>query len=331
MVIPVYKGVAETEACLRSVLSNVSAVRSRIVVVNDCSPEPQLTEHLRRLAGDGRITLIENSTQSRFRGIGECRHARERSRCGSAEQRYRRLRQLARPAVRVRLRRGADRRPSRRSPTTLRFAAIPTFCVDNHLSSATNLAALDAVFAAVNRGRSVQIPTAVGFCMYIRRDALTEAGLFDVEAFGKGYGEENDFCMRTAAHGWKHKLACDVFVYHAGSVSFSSPSARQEAAMRTMIARYPSYPDLVRRHVEADPAKAFRIAVTAQRIRNSGKRVFLSVIHGLGGGVAQYAGHLAELTGGAIWLKLAADLATLGGSGMPRRGLPVFALAGRHP
>ena len=49
----------------------------------------------------------------------------------------------------------------------------------------------------MNAGHRVGIPTAVGFCMYIRRECLKEVGEFRAEVFGKGYGEENDFCLRA--------------------------------------------------------------------------------------------------------------------------------------
>src|ERR1017187_1574491 len=75
VIIPVYKGVRETETCIASVLSSVCAATFRVVVVNDCSPEPALTEYLRRLSGEGKITLIENaSNRSEERRVGkECR------------------------------------------------------------------------------------------------------------------------------------------------------------------------------------------------------------------------------------------------------------------
>jgi GT2 family glycosyltransferase len=94
---------------------------------------------------------------------------------------------------------------------------------------------IDATFRSVNHGRFVEIPTAVGFCMYIRRGCLQETGFFDVQSFGLGYGEENDFCMRAAQNGWKHKLACDVFVYHVGSVSFGGAVSQRQSAMRVLI------------------------------------------------------------------------------------------------
>jgi glycosyltransferase involved in cell wall biosynthesis len=75
--------------------------------------------------------------------------------------------------------------------------------------------------------------------------------------------------------------------------------------MRILIERYPAYPALVSRHVQRDPASAFRIAVTAQRIRKSGKRARLAVVHALGGGAAEHVRRIAELTSAeAVWLTL---------------------------
>ena len=66
----------------------------------------------------------------------------------------------------------------------------------------------------------------------IRRAALADIGPFDTETFGRGYGEENDFCLRASARGWRHLLACDTFVYHGGSVSFGAGAWPPRAAWR---------------------------------------------------------------------------------------------------
>jgi hypothetical protein len=134
------------------------------------------------------------------------------------------------------------------------------------------LAELDRVFARVNAGRSVEIPTAVGFCMYIRRDALAALGAFDAQRFGRGYGEENDFCMRAVKSGRRNVLAADVFVYHEGSVSFSGESrALQQAAGKALVEVHPDYPARVHAFLVMDLANELRIAIDRARLELGGE------------------------------------------------------------
>jgi hypothetical protein len=95
---------------------------------------------------------------------------------------------------------------------------------------------MDALFARVNTGQSCEIPTGVGFCLFIRRGCLDDVGFFDEQRFGRGYGEENDFCLRASARGWVNRLCADVFVYHAGgraSGRKGSPNCSREAAAQS--------------------------------------------------------------------------------------------------
>jgi len=185
------------------------------------------------------------------------------------------------------------------------LCSYPLFCTDNIIPPSIDLRVLDATFESVNIGRSAEIPTAVGFCMYIRRDCLSDVGLFDAEAFRLGYGEENDFCIRAAGKGWKHLLACDVFVYHHGSVSFGQATELRREAMRILTSRHPDYSRLIHEHTEADPAAPYRMAITLRLIRQSGRRVFLAVLHGLSGGLVQNAKELMRATeSGVLWLTL---------------------------
>ena len=148
------------------------------------------------------------------------------------------------------------------------------------------MADLDEACRAANGGRSVEVPTTVGFCMYIRRAALADVGQFDAETFGRGYGEENDFCVRASARGWHHLLACDTFVFHEGSVSFGAgakPAERQ--AIELLSQRYPHYSRLVAKHVRDDPAGPFRFCLTTELFRRSNLPGILMLAHDQGGGV----------------------------------------------
>jgi GT2 family glycosyltransferase/glycosyltransferase involved in cell wall biosynthesis len=306
IIIPVYRGFAETKACIESVFSSTHTAHFRVVVVNDRSPEPELTEYLRHLSRDKKINLVENSQNLGFvRSVNAGMQASDHDVVllnSDAVVFDGWLDRLAACAY-------TDERTGTVTPfsNNATICSYPVSCSDNKLPPAVDLAALDSTFSFVNCGRAVEIPTTVGFCMFIRRECLQETGLFDAEAFGLGYGEENDFCMRSAAKGWKHKLACDVFVYHAGKTSFgeASASAREQNAMRVLIGKHPKYHAIVHQHIGEDPANAYRIAVTAQRIRNSGKRVFLSITHASGGGTAQHLRELVQLTADeVIWLNL---------------------------
>ncbi|HEY8290473.1 MAG TPA: glycosyl transferase, partial [Acetobacteraceae bacterium] len=158
-----------------------------------------------------------------------------------------------------------------------------------------SLEAVDAACRTVNAGRFVDVPTTVGFCMYIRRAALDRIGQFDAEAFGQGYGEENDFCLRASALGWQHRLACDVFVYHKGSVSFGAKAqALMQRATQTLAVRFPEYARTVARHVGRGEVNPFRFALTAALFRQSGLPVILMVTHALGGGVRQHIDMLVK-------------------------------------
>lgn len=107
-----------------------------------------------------------------------------------------------------------------------------------------------------------EVPTGVGFCMYLRRKCLDEVGLFDERAFGRGYGEENDWCMRAIKAGWRHVLCDQAFVAHQGNASFGplglGPGGE---AMETLLARHPDYLERVQAFIQADPMAARREAI----------------------------------------------------------------------
>ena len=87
------------------------------------------------------------------------------------------------------------------------------------------------------------LPTAVGHCMYVRRQALDLVGGFDL-AFSPGYGEEVDFSQRCLLHGLVHVAADDVFVLHRSGGSFGEDGEEnpiRQAHEEIIDARYPYY------------------------------------------------------------------------------------------
>jgi hypothetical protein len=148
--------------------------------------------------------------------------------------------------------------------------SYPRPLVANPLPEGETTASLDTAFAAANAGRSVEIPTAVGFCMLIARRCLDRVGAFDEARYGLGYGEEVDFCMRAARAGFRHVAAGDVFVRHVGEVSFGGTGIeRRTQAQATVDALYPEFQVRLADFLARDPLADLRRRADLERLRRS--------------------------------------------------------------
>jgi hypothetical protein len=91
------------------------------------------------------------------------------------------------------------------------------------------------------------VPTGNGFCLFIKRELIGNIGTFDDEAFPRGYGEENDFCMRALKAGYSNVIAPLAFVFHHRNASFQKEKERLLAAgIEIVTRRYPDYARLVK-------------------------------------------------------------------------------------
>jgi GT2 family glycosyltransferase/tetratricopeptide (TPR) repeat protein/2-polyprenyl-3-methyl-5-hydroxy-6-metoxy-1,4-benzoquinol methylase len=71
----------------------------------------------------------------------------------------------------------------------------------------------------------------VGFCLLLRREVLDAVGLLD-ERFGLGCFEDDDYCRRARAAGFRAVIARDAFVHHFGSRTFRGSGVDFAALMR---------------------------------------------------------------------------------------------------
>jgi GT2 family glycosyltransferase/glycosyltransferase involved in cell wall biosynthesis len=324
VIVPVYRGHDETLACLHAVLSAPVKTPFELIVIDDCSPEPQLAAALGDLAGLGLITLLRNPDNLGFvrsvnRGMA-LHDDRDVVLLNADAEVYNdwldRLAAHARDSI-------GTVTPFSNNAT---ICSYPVINRDNAGALELPPQALDRMMATVNAGASVAIPTAVGFCMYITRRCLAATGPFDAETFGKGYGEENDFCCRATAQGFGHVLAGDVYVRHAGGVSFAeTAAARLKTSLQALGRKHPRYFSDVQRHIKADPQRALRRAVDVARLaRAAGRPAVCHVSHNWGGGVSRHVAELGETSGtGSIVLSpVPGDGSRLALNGLERLKLP---------
>lgn len=98
---------------------------------------------------------------------------------------------------------------------------IPDFYKNNSIPVRHSLESWSRTVEEVSLKDYIRTYTNVGYCFYIRRDAIKKIGLLDYETFGKGNGEEVDFCLRARRAGFVNLIATDTFIQHEGnSVSF---------------------------------------------------------------------------------------------------------------
>ena len=293
VIIPVYDGFGEVRACLESVLAAPQQRPVEYVVIHDAGPSPEIASYVKGLAESGRITLLENESN-----LGFVRTANR----GMALHPDRDVVLLNSDTLvsgdwldRLHAHATDDIGTVTPFSNNAEICSFPRLCRVNDLSHPP--AEIDAAFAAAMSGQSVEIPTAVGFCMYIRRDCLTKVGPFDAQTFGLGYGEENDFCLRAREFGWRHVLAADCFVAHVGGVSFSArKQALVENAMTVLDRRYPAYHAEIAEWITADPPYALRCQGLVELLRRDPRQKVLAVTHHMGGGTEKHVRELADAT-----------------------------------
>lgn len=144
---------------------------------------------------------------------------------------------------------------------------------------------IDAVAATMGDVTLPNAPTGVGFCMAISRDWLARVPQLDT-AFGRGYGEEVDWCQKTRAMGARHICQPAVFVEHVGGQSFGSDEklARIRKANALVAGRYPTYDAEVQQYIAEDPLSTPRLALAIALAGLRMERLPLYLAHSMGGG-----------------------------------------------
>ena len=257
IVVPVFNAATQTRRCLDALQATVSS-RHTVIVINDASTDPEISALMRQLpeawvqinncrnlgfvgaanlglslSSPANVVLLNSDTQVTtgwLEAIVKC----AQSDCHIAS-----ITPLSNNAE---------------------IASIPHFCQANPWPSDPESWAR----ACRDSGPPVytDVPTGVGFCMWINRACLDAIGAFDESAFGRGYGEENDWCMRAIQAGWRNVLCDHAYVAHSGSASFGPLGLKPGGhAMRTLLKRHPDYMKKVQSFIHRDPLCQRRKAI----------------------------------------------------------------------
>lgn len=259
VIIPIYNAVNALRRCLQSIRRHDCAI-AHLLLINDASPDPQIESELADLKP--------------FRCSHEVlRNTKNLGFVGSVNRGFAHtqgdvlllnsdtivtegwLQALERCAA-------SNKKIATVTPfsNNAEICSLPDFCRPNPEPADPERYAKAARIAGTPS--YPELPTAIGFCMWIRRAALVALGDFDRATFGRGYGEENDFCMRASAHGWRSVICDDAYIVHQGGQSFSaegiSPGGEN---LQRLVARYPHYNAKIAEFIAADPLAIKREAI----------------------------------------------------------------------
>lgn len=170
------------------------------------------------------------------------------------------------------------------------ICSFPRFLENNELVFGLDVAEIDSIFSHFNPIYN-EVPTGVGFCMACSRNALNAVGFLDADTYGRGFGEENDWCQSAIKAGFKNVMVENLFVFHNHGATFQTDEkmALIEDHLKKLNQRFPNYNGDVARYCEANPLKELRSFAYAQAFLKSisgFKTVYLT--HDLGGGASTY-------------------------------------------
>lgn len=244
IIVPIYNAYKAVEECINSIIKHTDLTKNRLILINDKSTDENilgLLNSFKNQYASLNIIVLDNEINLGF--VGTVNKGMEYSdsdvillnsdtevsdfwieemeKCAYSQDDVATVTALSNNAT---------------------LASVPNGLQPNKLPDSMSFDEYANMVYSRSLRRYPQIPTAHGFCMYIRRNALNVVGLFDQQTFGKGYGEENDFSYRCMDFGYKHLLCDSVIVYHKESQSFNEKKEQLiNANMKILRKRYPLY------------------------------------------------------------------------------------------
>jgi GT2 family glycosyltransferase/glycosyltransferase involved in cell wall biosynthesis len=288
IVLPVYNAFNLLRECLDRVCKHTD-LDWHLVMIEDCSTDDRIRSLLRDWAlehGTDRVTLLENETNLGFIGsvnrgfsvaLGRDAPIVLLNSDALVPDRWatRLLAPLANPSV-------ASVTPMSNNAEIL---TAPVICqASTLLDGAADR--IDASAAELLHGAPfVNLPTGVGFCMAIARDWLARLPVLDT-TFGRGYGEEVDWCRKVLTQGGEHVAVPNLFVEHRGGESFGSEEKRRlvEENGRIISQRHTGFDAEVQDFIVNDPLIGPRLILGLAAISGEQANVPIYLCHSLGGG-----------------------------------------------
>lgn len=279
IIIPIYNAYECTEACIKSVLKNTNLKENGLILIDDKSPDSRIKKLLSKYKNAAGITVLENDVNLGF--VGTVNRGMKLSNndvlllnsdTEVTENWLEKIKKCAYHDDMI-----ATVTPLSNNAT---LASVPVSFKPNDLPKGMSLDEMGKLIEECSYHDYPEIPTGHGFCLYIKREALEKVGYFDEDGFGKGYGEENDFCYRCLNYGYRHILCDDTYIYHKESQSFQEDKKELiEDGLKVLNERYPQYVNRLNQWILANPLKYIGENIALELGKRENRPNILYIIH----------------------------------------------------
>lgn len=280
IIIPVYNGYDDLQLCIPSVLKHTDLTKHRVILINDCSPDERIAPYLDDLSQEHILVLHNEKNMGFSANVNK----------GMAQSTDRDVLLLNSDTIVTagwldKIIACAYREESIATVTPLSNSAtlcsVPVMCQDNPVPENVTVDEYAGLIERCSLKRYPTITVAVGFCMYIKRCVIDDIGVFDAKTFGRGYGEENDFCNRAQQAGYHHVMCDDTFVYHKGTASFDTEDKKKllEEHEAILNERYPSQMEQNHLYCMENPDQEIRDNINMYTKLHNGRQNILYLLH----------------------------------------------------
>lgn len=289
IIVPVYNGYRFLDKLLKTI--PLTGMTYRLILIDDKSPDSRVAEFLAAYAKEKEhVVFLQNEENLGFvqtvnRGLSLCEnHVALVNTDVELPNLW--LERLMLPILQ-------DEKVASATPysTCGTICSFPEFGQDNPLFLGRSVEEIDEEFIKIPP-KYTEMPTGVGFCMGMSRHALQSVGGFDAESFGKGYGEENDWCQRAIEQGYKNVQVENLFVFHNHGGSFLSEDKKRYLKRNgeILLKKHPYYNKDVSRFCSLDPNREVREFIKLNLLlrHEACGRTILAFDHSLGGGATSY-------------------------------------------
>lgn len=279
IIIPVYNALEDLKLCVESIKNNTDLTIHNLILLNDKSTDTEVWPYMQSLQGEN-IRVFNNEKNLGFsgninKGIGVSSNdvillnsdtvvtknwVEKMVRCAYSDAAIGTVTPMSNNAT---------------------LCSVPKFCEENKLPKGFTVERYSKLIEECSLEQYPSIPVAHGFCMYIKREVINKIGLFDAETFGRGYGEENDFCHRAGQIGYKHVMCDNTYIYHSGTSSFLSEEKTRyiDEHDRIVFQRYPKQTFETRRYCAENPNKAINDNIVEHTLLANGKKNIFYLLH----------------------------------------------------